>query len=57
MIYRIQGKLNDGKTEVPPLEYEADDLDRMLDHIGDEMCDDNGEPFGVGFTLTVERVA
>lgn len=61
MIFKLTPSLNDGKNDAPPREVEFDDeddcIDRVLNEAYDEMVNDDNQPFGVGFTLTIERVA
>lgn len=37
--------------------YSSKDWDKLFSVIDEEMCNDEGWPFGVGFTLTIERIA
>lgn len=61
--YRLTADLNDGKNNAPPLEVEVDELlgDRFGHTLGDllerELVNDYDQLFGVGMTLTVERIA
>jgi hypothetical protein len=62
MRYRIETKLNDGMTNAPAFEVDVgDDLVPDLNALGsllaEELANDYGQPFGVGVTLHVERVA
>ena len=56
MTYKLTPSLNDGKNDPPPIEIRVKDLYELLDHIAGEMANDYDEPFGVGFTLTIERI-
>lgn len=57
MKFKITPSMNDGKNDAPPLTVEAVDIDKLLDQLYEEFTNDYGEPFGVGFTLLIERVA
>ena len=62
MRYKLTPSLNDGKNDSPSIEVEARDADELfdavlLDALWGEMTNDHNQPFGVGFTLTIERVA
>jgi hypothetical protein len=57
MKYRIEPKLNDGKNEHGPIEVEVKDINVLADIVAENAANDYGEPFGVGFTLTLERIA
>jgi hypothetical protein len=59
MKYKIEVKINDGKNEAPPVEVIVNEhnWELLLDRIADEMTNDYGDPFGVGATLLIERVA
>lgn len=58
MIYRIEGRINDGLAEAPAFDHEVDhpyDLDHI--NVLGELCNDYDIPFGVGATLTITRIA
>lgn len=58
MRYKIELKLNDGKAEMPPYEVEVDEVDGLAADLAiEELTNDYGEPFGVGTTLTITRIA
>lgn len=67
MKFLLTPSLNDGKNDPPPTEvdlgefpsaiFDADPFNRLADEIYGEMVNDNGQPFGVGFTLKIERIA
>lgn len=62
MTYRITMRLNDGRAEPPPFDVTLgdgiyDSLEDVGRLVGEELANDNGVPFGVGVTVTVERVA
>lgn len=67
MKFKVTPSLNDGKNDAPPMEFEVhdtpagfadvNDWDKMMAHIEDEFVNDEGEFFGVGFTVTIERIA
>lgn len=57
MKYRITSKLNDGFAEQPPVELEVASPYDLANMLSEELANDYGVPFGVGFTLLVERVA
>ena len=60
MKFRLTPSFNDGKNDPPPTEIivvpESRGIDSMLNSAYDEFVNDNGEPFGVGFTLKIERI-
>lgn len=41
----------------PGYQVEVAHPDELGDRIAGEMCNDEGTPFGVGATLTIERIA
>jgi hypothetical protein len=59
MRYRLTMSLNDGKRDAPPHEIDVPehDLDELADRVVEACCNDYDEPFGVGFSLLVERTA
>jgi hypothetical protein len=57
MRFKLTPSLNDGKNDPPPTELEVDDVGELSRIIDGELTNDYGEPFGVGATLTIERVA
>lgn len=58
MRYRIEGRINDGKAEAPAVEVVVDSVDELLDSavLFEAATNDNGEPFGVGSTITITRL-
>jgi hypothetical protein len=57
MKYRLTPSLNDGKRDAPPFEVEAKDANELADAVFDAITNDHRQPFGVGFTLHIERTA
>jgi hypothetical protein len=58
MRFKLTPSLNDGKNDAPPYEVEVGDVDQLVDkYVYGELVNDHDEPFGVGFTLTIERIA
>lgn len=70
MKFVLTPSFNDGKADAPPTEvdlpnvpadrpgmFDTTGFDGLADAIYSEMVNDNGEPFGVGFTLKIERIA
>jgi hypothetical protein len=57
MKFKITPSLNDGKNDPPPIEFEVDDIDGLLEEIATELTNDYDQPFGPGFTLLIERTA
>ena len=67
MRFKLTPSFNDGKNDAPPTEVDVGEVERGLfdgtpfnelaDAIYGEMTNDNGDPFGTGFTLTIERVS
>lgn len=59
MKYKIEVDLNDGKRNAPPFEMEVKHPSELADYetVVGELCNDYDEPFGVGTTLTITRVA
>lgn len=59
MKFKLTSDLNDGKNNAPPIEVtvsKAHWIDDLFNAIGMEIVNDYDQPFGVGFTLTIERV-
>ena len=59
LTYKIETDLNDGKRNAPPYELKVahpHELAYVQGVIG-ELCNDYGEPFGVGTTMTITRIA
>lgn len=61
MKFLLTPSLNDGKNDAPPTEVTVPDsahgIDQLLNLVEDEMTNDYGDAFGVGFTLKIERTA
>jgi hypothetical protein len=66
--FLLTPSFNDGKNDPPPTEVDLGDktppglfdgraFDELADFIYGELTNDNGDPFGVGFTLKIERIA
>ena len=59
MQYKIAVDLNDGKRNAPPFTVDVAHPSELANHetVMGELCNDYDEPFGVGTTLTITRVA
>ena len=57
MVYRLAVSLNDGKRDPSPYDVECDHVDALDGRVAELLTNDYGQPFGVGVTLTIERVA
>ena len=56
MKFLVDVKLNDGKSEMPPIEISGENFFDCMDSIAAEMQNDYGTPFGVGMTVFIERM-
>jgi diadenosine tetraphosphatase ApaH/serine/threonine PP2A family protein phosphatase len=56
MRYRIETSLNDGLAEAPGVTVECESLEDLFTTAGECYSNDYGVPFGVGSTLTIERL-
>lgn len=54
--YRIITKLNDGRSEAPPIIEQGDRFD-VADTVCEELANDNGVTLPVGATILIERIA
>lgn len=58
MKFLIQVDLgNDGMKKDPGYVVTVQNVEELMRHVPDELCNDNGQPFGPGVTLTIERIA
>lgn len=57
MRFRIDFKLNNGRTEAPAFEEDVQDIEELADAVCDEWTSDHGPIYGPGATLTIERIA
>jgi hypothetical protein len=55
--FKIDVKINDGKSEAPPVEVECEDGDDLCDAIATFGTTDGFGFFGVGSTITVTRLS
>jgi hypothetical protein len=59
LTYKVESLINDGMAEAPPLIVVVESIEELFHQLFvlDSLANDYGDPFGVGATLTVERIA
>lgn len=56
MRFEIDVRINDGRSEAPPMEVEVENVDGLVQALMEEFVSDHGEAYGPGSTITITRI-
>lgn len=56
MRYRIISQINDGMMGDTGFDVDVNSVDDLLEDVAENLCNDEGIPFGPGATVLIERL-